>query len=45
MEQYGIDAGDISTFLASAAGTLTGTTEEQLEQIIVQKYLALFGDS
>jgi len=45
MEQYGVDAGDITTFLTSAAGTLSGSTEEQLEQIIVQKYLALFGDS
>ena len=45
MEQYGVDAADISTFLASTAGTLSGTSEEQLEQIIVQKYVALFGDS
>lgn len=45
MEQYGVDTGDITTFLASAAGSLAGTEEEKLEQIIVQKYLALFGDS
>ena len=45
MEQYGVDPADITTFLGTTAGTLSGTTEEQLEQIIVQKYLALFGDS
>jgi len=44
MEQYGVDPADITAFLGSAAGTLAGTTEEQLEQIIVQKYIALFGD-
>jgi len=44
MEHYGVDPADITTFLGSAAGTLSGTTEEQLEQIIVQKYVALFGD-
>lgn len=44
MEQYGVDPADITTFLGSAAGSLAGTTEEQLEQIIVQKYIALFGD-
>lgn len=42
MEQYGVASGDISTYLASAAGTLTGTEEEQLEQIIVQKWLATY---
>ncbi len=45
MELYDIDAADVNTFLASAAGSLAGTSEEQLEQIITQKYLALFGDS
>ncbi|MEQ9287180.1 MAG: SusD/RagB family nutrient-binding outer membrane lipoprotein [Cyclobacteriaceae bacterium] len=45
MDQYGVDAGDATTFLATAAGTLSGSTEEQLEQIIVQKYLGLFGDA
>lgn len=45
MDQYGVDAGEVSTFMGSAVGSLSGNTEEQLEQIIVQKYLGLFGDS
>ncbi len=44
MEHYGVDPADITTFMGSATATLSGTTEEQLEQIIVQKYIALFGD-
>jgi hypothetical protein len=42
MEQYGVAAGDITTYLASAAGTLTGSDEEKLEQIIVQKWLSTY---
>lgn len=42
MEQYGVAPGDITTYLGSAAGTLSGTEEEQLEQIIVQKWLAIY---
>src|SRR5690606_18932119 len=45
MEQYGVDPGDITTFLSSEAGILSGTDEEKLEMIITQKYLALVGDS
>ncbi len=45
MEQYGVDPGDITTFLSSEAGILSGTDEEKLEMIITQKYLALMGDS
>ncbi|MBX3242149.1 MAG: SusD/RagB family nutrient-binding outer membrane lipoprotein [Chitinophagaceae bacterium] len=41
MKIYGIDQNEINTFLASPAGTLTGTNEEKLKQIIEQKYLAL----
>jgi hypothetical protein len=42
MEQFGVAGGDISTYLASPAGTLTGTDEHKLEQIIVQKWLAMY---
>lgn len=42
MAQYGVAAGDITTYLASPAGTLTGTDEEKLEQIIVQKWLGIY---
>lgn len=45
MEQYGVDSSDITTFLSSTAGVLSGTDEEKLEMIITQKYLALIGDS
>jgi hypothetical protein len=45
MEQYGVDSSDITTFLSSTAGALSGTEEEKLEMIITQKYLALIGDS
>jgi hypothetical protein len=41
MEIYSINQADINTFLASAAGTLSGTDEERLKQIIDQKYIAL----
>ena len=40
MEQYNIEQTAIDPYLASPAGTLEGTEEEQLEEIIVQKYLA-----
>lgn len=42
MEQYEVASGDITAYLASPAGTLTGTEEEKLEQIIVQKWLAMY---
>lgn len=43
LEQYGVDAGVTAMYLASAAGTLSGPTEEDdLENIIVQKYLAMY---
>ncbi len=45
MEQYGVDQADITAFLSSTAGVLSGTDEEKLEMIITQKYLALIGDS
>ncbi|MBN8859671.1 MAG: SusD/RagB family nutrient-binding outer membrane lipoprotein [Sphingobacteriales bacterium] len=43
LEQYGISTGAVNTYLASpAAGIGTGTDEEKLENIIVQKYLAMY---
>lgn len=42
MAQYGVAAGDITTYLASPAATLAGTDEQKLEQIIVQKWLAVY---
>lgn len=44
MQEAGVSAGDIATYLA-ANGTLAGTTAEMLEQIIEEKYIALFGVS
>ncbi len=44
MEQYGVEATEIDTFLSGPYGTLSGSDEEQLEMIIDQKYLALFRD-
>ena len=41
MEQYGVAADSITTFLASSPATLSGTGEQQLEQIINQKYVSL----
>ncbi|MCW3090000.1 MAG: hypothetical protein JWP81_1069, partial [Ferruginibacter sp.] len=41
MEQYGVAAGSITTFLASSAATLNGTNEQQFEQIMNQKYISL----
>lgn len=42
MTQYGVAAGDINNYVASAAGILAGTEEERMEQIIVQKWLATY---
>lgn len=42
MDRYGIGEAEITNFLNSPAGTLTGTDEEQLEQILSQKNIALF---
>lgn len=42
MAQYNVAAGDITDYLASPAGTLTGTEEEKLEQIIVQKWIGIY---
>jgi hypothetical protein len=45
MEQYGVSAASITTFLASPKATLTGTDEQKLEQIINQKYVNLIYQS
>lgn len=42
MTQYNVAAGDITTYLGGDYGTLAGTTEQQLREIIIQKYLANF---
>lgn len=43
LEQYGISTADANAYLASPAGTTgPGTEEEKLENIIVQKYLAMY---
>lgn len=44
MQDAGVTAGNITTYL-TANGTLTGTPEEQLKQIIEEKYVAIFGES
>lgn len=42
MEQYEVDAAEIADFLSQPVGTLNGTDEEQFEQIVTQKYIAMF---
>lgn len=41
LDQWDVDNTEITTFLASSTGTLTGATEEQEEQIGLQMWLAL----
>ena len=41
VDPYKIDNADITSYLATQ-GTLTGSSEEQLEQIMVQKWISLF---
>ena len=45
MKQYNVADAAITSYLNSAAGLLTGTEEEKLEQIIVQKWLAIYYES
>ena len=45
LAQYNVPLAAQATFLASAAAVLTGTVEEKLEQIIVQKFLAIMYES
>jgi Starch-binding associating with outer membrane len=42
MQDAGVSAADIATYLA-ASGTLTGTPAQQLQQIIEEKFVALYG--
>lgn len=42
MEQYGVPAAEVAEFLTNAGVVLTGTTEEQFEKIVTQKYIAMF---
>lgn len=44
MQEVGVNANDIASYLA-LYGTLSGTTAQQIQQIIEQKYIALFGVS
>jgi hypothetical protein len=45
MKRYGISDAQIAEYLSSPIATLAGTTEEQLEQIMNQKSVALFPNS
>ena len=42
MQDAGVSVADIATYLA-ASGTLTGTPAQQLQQIIEEKFVALYG--
>jgi hypothetical protein len=44
MQQAGVSAANITTYL-TASGTLIGTNAQKLQQIIEEKYVALFGVS
>ena len=44
MEQWGTAEGDITTFLATPTATLVGSEEEKLEQIAIQKWIALYAN-
>lgn len=44
MQDAGVAAGDITTYLG-LNGTLTGTDDQKLQQIIEEKYVAIFGES
>lgn len=44
MQEVGVSASQIADYLA-VNGTLTGTTAQQIQQIIEEKYVALFGVS
>ena len=45
MEQYNVPETAINNFMAESVATLNGTNEQKLEQIIVQKYIALVYES
>jgi hypothetical protein len=43
MVDAGVSTANIDAYLATSAGTLTGTTAEQLKQIIEEKFVANYG--
>lgn len=45
MERYNVSSDDINDYLASPAGLLTGSEEDQLQEIIVQKWLGNYYQS
>ncbi len=45
LKQFNVAQPDADTYLASSAAMLTGSDEEKLEQIIVQKFIAIFYES
>jgi hypothetical protein len=45
LNQYSVAQSEINKYLASASALLTGATEAKLEQIITQKFLAIFYES
>ena len=46
MQEVGVSAAEIANYLAVPSnGTLSGTTAQQLQQIIEEKYVASFGVS
>lgn len=45
MAMYNVSSGAVSTYLSSAAGTLTGTEEDKLKQIIEEKFIAIIFQS
>jgi hypothetical protein len=44
MTEAGVAPAAITAYLATAAGTLSGTTAQQVEQVITQKYIAMTGN-
>lgn len=45
LNQFNVAQTDINTYMASNAAVLAGSDEEKLEQIIVQKFIAIFYES
>jgi hypothetical protein len=44
MQEYGIAQADIDTYLAQGAATLTGTADQQIAQVAMQKWIALYNN-
>ncbi|MCC6289008.1 MAG: SusD/RagB family nutrient-binding outer membrane lipoprotein [Chitinophagaceae bacterium] len=45
MAMYNVSSGAVATYLSSAAGTLTGSDENKLKQIIEEKFIAIMFQS